>query len=136
MSDTGLIPFKDWEEMLKVLDKNTGLDNPLTPFIKEIFLIECRVAGTGYVEDIDKKSADLIPDSLLVFQRETTNPYDANAILILNKRQEKLGYVPKAKNEILARLMDGGKLIFGKVVKREFNDDWLNLTIKVFLRDF
>jgi len=39
------------------------------------------------------------------------------------------------KNEILARLMDAGKLIFGRVEKKEKVDDWVKITIKVFMRD-
>ncbi len=41
-------------------------------------------------------------------QREPTNPHDANAIAVIDQRNHKLGYVPRARAERLAPLMDGG----------------------------
>ena len=47
----------------------------------------------------------------------------------------KLGYVPRVKNEILARLMDAGKLVFGRVKWKERVGDWVKVVVEVFLRD-
>ena len=47
----------------------------------------------------------------------------------------KIGYVPRAKNEALARLMDAGKLLFGKLVAKEWKDNWLRIEVKIYLRD-
>ncbi len=59
----------------------------------------------------------------------------ALAIRIHDEKGHKLGYVPQAKNEILARLMDAGKLVFGKLVEKHWHEEWLKLEIKVFMRE-
>jgi len=87
------------------------------------------------VENIDAKTAALEPGSILKFLRESDNKYDALAIQILNDRGERIGYVPRDKNEVLARLMDGGKLIYGQVQGKELIDDWWKIKIKIFLKD-
>ncbi len=111
-----------------------GLTVPM-PFVREIFLIECRIAGTTHVEDIDQKTALLAEGSILKFMREADNKFDSLAIPILNEQDERIGYVPREKNEVLARLMDGGKLVFGQVQSKELIGDWVKIVIKVFLKD-
>lgn len=110
----------------------TGL--PL-PFVKEIFLLECQIAGTTHL-DLFKIEPELLVQDLLVFRRESDNQFDELAILILEKEGRKLGYVPKEKNEVPARLMDAGKLLFGRLEYKEWQSRWLKLRIQVFMRDF
>lgn len=43
------------------------------------------------------------------------NEYDERTIAIKNENGDKLGYIPRDKNEILSRLMDAGKLLYGEV---------------------
>jgi hypothetical protein len=105
------------------------------PFTKEIFLVACHVAGTGY-RDVKTFEPELKIDNFLIFKREPENPHDVFAIAIFNENGTNLGYVPKVKNEILARLMDSGKFVFGKLVSKEWVDDWLRIDIRIFMRDF
>ena len=133
-SGSGMIPIEAWEKIVSAFSGSGGGLVPL-PHIHEIFLIDCRIAGTTHVEDIDDKTADIGKGTLLMFQREKDNQYDNLAIQILNSKKERIGYVPKAKNEILARLMDAGKLIFGRVEEKEKVDDWIKISIKVFMKD-
>ena len=105
------------------------------PFTKEIFLIACHVAGTHYRNVRDFES-ELRIDDFLVLKREPENPHDPLAIAILDEKGRMLGYVPKAKNEVLARLMDGGKFVFGKLVSKGWMENWLKIEIRIFMRDF
>ena len=127
----GMIPVEKWGGLKQLFDKGGA---PM-PFVREIFLIDCRIAGTTHVEGIDDKTAAVGKGTLLTFLREKDNEYDDLAILILNEKGEKIGYVPKAKNEVLARLMDAGKLVFGRVEEKEKIDDWVKIAIKVYMRD-
>ncbi len=43
--------------------------------------------------------------------------------------------MPRAKNEVIARLMDAGKFIFGKVETKEWRDQYLEIDVRVFMRD-
>ena len=133
-SGSGMIPIEAWEKIVSAFTGSGGGLVPL-PHIHEIFLIDCRIAGTTHVEDIDDKTADIDKGTLLMFRREKDNQYDNLAIQILNSKKERIGYVPKAKNEILARLMDAGKLIFGRVEEKEKVDDWIKISLKVFMKD-
>lgn len=68
-------------------------------------------------------------------KRENNNEHDELAIMILTRNSDKLGYVSRSKNEVLTRLMDSGKLIFGKIEDKCWKGSWLKLDIKIYLRD-
>ena len=112
------------------LDK-TGLPKP---FVQEVELLNCNIAGTTFLnlKDIEPK---LKKNQLLVLKREPKNKYDDKAILILTEDGQKLGYVPQEKNEILSKLMDAGKLLFGRLDEKNWFGRWLKLDIQVYLRD-
>ncbi|MGV8125362.1 MAG: HIRAN domain-containing protein [Candidatus Xenobiia bacterium LiM19] len=105
------------------------------PFAREILLLETCVAGTAYAEGIEEIGRDLSTGDLLVLRREPSNPYDEKAILILDGRGRKLGYVPRRKNEVLAHLMDAGKYIFAKVEEKQCAGPCLNVSVSVHMRD-
>jgi hypothetical protein len=105
------------------------------PFERDIFLFDTQIAGTSYVEGIDELEPHLHIDDRLEFFREPENEYDELAIVIRNAGGAKLGYVPRSDNPIVARLMDAGKLIFGKVIAKEYDGTWLRIEIKIFLHD-
>lgn len=121
-------------DVLKLIHASFGKDGAPKPFAKEILLIECTVAGTTHVpvKDIEP---DLTPGSVLILQREPANPHDPLAIRIHDEKGRKIGYVPRAKNEVLARLMDAGKLLFGKLVAKEWRDNWLRIEARIHMRD-
>ncbi|MBK9250211.1 MAG: HIRAN domain-containing protein [Ignavibacteria bacterium] len=110
-------------------------DNGLPmPFVKEIFLIECHIAGTAY-KNAAEIEATLLPNDLLILHREPTNEHDKFAIAISDRTGNVLGYIPRAHNEILARLMDVGKFIFAKIETKEWHHTWLKITVRIYLRD-
>jgi hypothetical protein len=120
---------------LNLLISSFGKDGLPLPFVQEIFLMQCHVAGTTFREKIEDIEPSLQEQDILIFKRETDNKHDKLAILIVDKNGQKLGYVPRAKNEVIARLMDAGKLIFGKIEQKEWQGDWLKIAVKVFMRD-
>ncbi|MCK9221794.1 MAG: HIRAN domain-containing protein [Limnochordia bacterium] len=105
------------------------------PFSREIFLVETHVAGTSYVDNIDDIEEKLIPGTKLHFFREPENIYDNLAIVIKDTEGNKVGYLPKETNQIIARLMDAGKLIYGVVEDKERFGKWVKITIQVYLQD-
>lgn len=119
--------------LLAIIEQSFN-DNLPMPFVKEIFLIESRIAGTAY-HDLKEIEPDIKIADKMIFIREPENTYDNKAIVIMDVKGNKLGYIPKEKNEILANLLDAGKLVFGKLEHKQWLGDWLKLTIKVYLRD-
>lgn len=105
------------------------------PFGREVFLKECHVAGTMHVDDVLFKTKSVDVGSPLVLKREPLNDYDELAIRVETAAGERVGWVPKRHNDVLARLMDAGKLLVAKVAHKELEDHWLNMRIEIFLKD-
>jgi hypothetical protein len=105
------------------------------PFERDIFLFDTHVAGTSYIEGIEELEPHINIDGKLDFFREPDNPHDNRAIVIKNADGVKIGYVPKADNVIFSRLMDAGKLLFGRISSKETRGNWLKIGIKVFLHE-
>ena len=105
------------------------------PFSRQIFLISASIAGSYYVDDIDKLLDEMKIGAKLRFVREPDNQYDDLAILVKDQNDNKLGYVPRKKNPILARLMDAGKLIYGTVKTINNDDSYINIEMEIFMDD-
>ncbi|MDD6220781.1 MAG: HIRAN domain-containing protein [Clostridia bacterium] len=105
------------------------------PFEKDIFLFDTHVAGTSHIEGIEELEPHLNIDDRLDFFREPDNRYDKEAIVIKTAGGVKIGYVPKQDNVIFARLMDAGKLLFGRISDKEKKGSWVKLDIKVFMHE-
>ena len=105
------------------------------PFEKDIFLFDTHVAGTSHIEGIEELGPHLNIDDRLDFFREPDNRYDKEAIAIKTAGGVKIGYVPKQDNVIFARLMDAGKLLFGRISGKEKKGSWVKLDIKVFMHE-
>ena len=104
------------------------------PFVQEIFLLECHIAGTSHLnlKDLDP---NLLVNELLIMKREPQNKFDEHAIMILTKKGEKLGFIPRDKNEVIAHLMDAGKIILGKITDKKWHGTWLQLMIQIYMRE-
>ena len=122
-------------DVVSLLHGKGGLPGIPRPFERDIFLFDTHVAGTSHVEGIGELAPHLNADDRLAFIREPANPYDGMAIAIRNADGVKIGYVPQADNAVFARLMDAGKLLFGKITAREMRRGWLKIDIKVCLRE-
>ncbi len=122
----------DGSNIIEVLHGSTGIGKP---FAQNIYLIDAHVAGTTYVDNIEDIEPGLRVGMKLKFLREPDNLYDKLAIKVLDETGNKIGYVPRAKNEILSRLMDAGKLLYGTIYEKDFEGDWLKITMQIYLAD-
>lgn len=124
---------KTQENLLAVLTDNP-VSELIRPLQKRILLLDTFVAGTAYIQDREvfqeMKSGDR-----LRMQRED-NEQDKWAILLLDKAGRKAGYVPRKDNLILARLMDGGKLLEAEVMNLEQRSRFWKIDIRISLVDF
>ncbi len=114
--------------------KNGELVMP-KPFEKDIFLFDTHIAGTSHIEGIEELEPHLHIGDKLDFFREPDNSYDKQAIMIKTTDGVKIGYVPQDDNLIFARLMDAGKLLFGKITAKEKVQSWIKIDIKVYLHE-
>lgn len=120
-------------ELLSLLHGG-GLTLP-QPFVRDIFLFDSFVAGTSHIEGIDELEPHIQTDDRLTFLREPENLHDKMAIAVLNGDGIKIGYVPRKDNPVFARLMDAGKLLFGKVSAKEKKEGWLRIDMRIFLHE-
>jgi len=111
-----------------------GLDIP-KPFSKQIYLITASVAGSYYVDNIHDLLGEIKAGDKLHFIREPENKYDELAIVVKDKNNNKLGFVPRNKNPILARLMDAGKMIYGTVKSASDDNNYINIEMEIFMHD-
>lgn len=132
-SQSSLVPIDP--ALLALIRGSFGQDGGLMPFAREIMLIECHIAGTSH-RDIAAIEPSLLPGALLPMKREPGNPHDPLAIMIFGEAGHHLGYIPRAKNEALARLMDAGKLLFARLESKSWVGDWLRVESRVFMRDY
>jgi hypothetical protein len=125
------------ESLIKV---NSGLLSALSKgnfsidvFAREILVLECLVAGTSF-RKLDKVQDDLKETVRLEMKREGDNKFDHLAVALWFGKT-KVGYIPRDKNEVIARLMDAGKQFYATIHAKEMEGNWLKLEIKVMLKD-
>lgn len=105
------------------------------PFLSKIVLIEdARVAGTTHIHGIDDIADKLEVGASLRLEREPGNLADPWAIKVYAGRDH-IGYVPADCNEVLARLMDGGKALSAKLTAKEKVGTWNKIHMEVSLDD-
>lgn len=129
--------MNDEQSLIKV---NAGLLSALSKgafsldvFAREILVLECLAAGTSF-RKLDKVQDDLKETVQLEMKREGENEFDQFAIALWFQ-DTKVGYIPREKNEVLARLMDAGKQFYATISAKEMEGNWLKLEIKVMLKD-
>ncbi len=121
----------------KIIAILKGLDRKKVPkpFEREIFILDTYIAGTHYYNA--KRMADkLEKGNHLLFIREADNPYDHKAIAISDLDKNKLGYLPRRKNEVISRLMDGGKAVYAVIENIDWKNEVLEISIKVYIREY
>lgn len=103
---------------------------------KDIFLFDTHVAGITYIPGIMDLEPHLDIGDRLHFFREPDNLYDPNAIVVKTDEGIKIGYIPKKDNVVFSRLMDAGKLLFGKITDKELVDErWLKISLDLFMHE-
>lgn len=106
------------------------------PFEAEIYLDAMEVARSLETRDILVKCENIVVGDALVLKREPRNEFDSYAIRVDTAEGEHIGYVPREKNRILARLMDAGKLIVAKVRDKQLVDEFfISIWMEVFLKE-
>ena len=109
--------------------------NTPAPYSSDVLLLQTMIAGTTHVVGLEELEPFLKPGDRLELVRIPDNPSDPNAIKIYTRDRVKLGYVPRKENHILARLMDAGKLLYAKILSKQWQGDWLQIEIEVYLTD-
>lgn len=88
------------------------------------------------IVQISKSREEIFYSFLLQIKILYNNVYKNYAIEVYTKDGKKLGYIPRKNNKIFARLMDGGKYLYGKIKCFETDfDEIRNIVIRIYLKD-
>ncbi len=102
-------------------------------FNKDLLALKCIVAGTSF-RQLDAIEIDLLEGVSFGLKREPANEYDKHAVALYYD-QHHVGYIPRQKNEVVARLMDAGKSFVAKVKEKDREGNWIKLKVEVYLQD-
>lgn len=121
------------ENVVSLISEN-GIGDLIKPLSREILLFGSYVAGTSYLDD-DTVLEEIKPGDRLILQRED-NRYDSKAILVLDEKKRKVGYIPEKDNLVFSRLMDAGKLFTAKIDRVEPRGSFMQINTSIYLVDF
>ncbi len=122
------------KDMLSTITANP-LGELIKPLTNEILLFDSYIAGTTHIED-ESVFDEIKEGDKLILQREPDNRFDENAILVLDEKSRKLGYIPEKDNIVFARLMDAGKYLIAKIEGMENKGSFRKISINIYLVDF
>ncbi len=104
--------------------------------IKPVCMIESTVvAGTHHVPRIRTLASALEVGEPLLLRRDARNPYDAHSVEVLDRGRRRLGYLSCEYNEIVSRLIDGGRELGGMVKGVSDIEGWTKIDMAVILND-
>ena len=93
----------------------------------------CELGRVEFNGQLAKAAREIRPGDRLQLIREPDNRHDRNAVRIEWKGQQ-LGYVPRAENRAVARALDAGEKLEGRVSKlRNDPDPWRRVEFEVYL---
>ncbi len=130
MSNDLVVEKKDL--ITAIEDKSVG--EIIKPLVNEIHLFDTFIAGTTHLED--KSVLDEVAEGDKVSLRREDNKFDAKAILVLDGKGRKLGYVPEKDNMVFSRLMDAGKLLVGKISGIQMHGTFRKIRMEIYLVDY
>ena len=113
---------------------HAALQTP-APYSEDILLLTTLVAGTTHTAGLEELEPFLRPGERLILSRMPENPSDPNAIKVYTRERVKLGYVPRRDNQILARLMDAGKLLYAVIREKQRQENWLRIGIDIYMTE-
>ena len=130
MKNEVTIPKK---ELVSAIE-DRSLGEIIKPLVSEIHLFDTFVAGTTHLKD--RSVLEDVSKGDKVKLRREDNKYDEKAILVLDEKDRKLGYIPEKDNLVFSRLMDAGKLLAGKVNDVEKKGSFTKIGIGIYLIDY
>lgn len=101
---------------------------------QKLLLLECRIHGSHYYDCLPLVKKQLLKKGEpLLLRREPDNQYDSHAIEVFTTDQQKLGYIPKHLNHVVAELMDQ-QCDIDAVITAIFSVEWEPVTIRVYMQ--
>ncbi|MCE5345865.1 MAG: HIRAN domain-containing protein [Bacteroidales bacterium] len=98
---------------------------------REVRLTSRYIAGFQYYRGAEIENQLRVNDSL-VLKREPGNRHDCYAVEVY-RGNDKLGYLPREENRVVARMMDQGIEVKGRITKiNPESSEWHRVKMKVY----
>ena len=98
-----------------------------------VLLLETAVNGTRFHQAL-AAIAYLRARDTVRLNRESSNPFDDRAVEVITERGDKLGYIPRGQNRVIASLMDEGEPTLAVVVEVDEDGEFPVIFLRVFSR--
>ena len=102
------------DDLSWLMHSDPGMPLPLT---KDIPLGRQAIVGMRFQGGAQELLEDLSPGDRITFIREPDNRFDERAVMALDAKGRKLGYIPRSENRVISALMDAGKVFYGTVTE-------------------
>lgn len=99
------------------------------------FIEETTIAGTNHVDNIHEIARRIPEGASFTLEHDARNPFDPWAVKVFDPEHNRLGYVSCAYNEVIARLLDGGKKVMGRLKHIANVEAWTRIEMGVYLYD-
>lgn len=122
-----------------ILSKN-GVETQL-PFSRDIFLMKVKTDWHNPVRNIYQLAKELQVGERVTFHLDPENYDDNTAVLILDARNKKLGYLPIDIKEVPYHLLVAGKELYGIIQGGDIGEDLnqkdqrIEINIDMYMRD-
>lgn len=128
---TKALTFFETKQIALASAMGKGLEIP-KPFTQDVFLTECPVVGNTFGLTVDPMT--VAEGTKLKLFRDNHNKFDKNSIVVKDGADNRLGFVPMEKNEILARLLEAGKDVYAVVSQNVSDVDGnVEFCVKIYL---
>ena len=111
-----------------------NMNEYLKPMSRDILLFTTKIANTYKLKDKLPLLKLSIGDHLYFALGESK--YENNQIIINNKDNEVVGYIPESDSTIFFRLMNAGKMLFAVVKSISHTSTVPLIEIDIYLQDF
>lgn len=88
------------------------------PLSRDIYLGQQSIVGMRYQGGAGELVNELTEGEKITLIREPENRFDQRAVMALDAKGRKLGYIPRAENRIISALMDAGKVFYGVIPEK------------------
>ena len=109
-----------------------GVKAQAKPPLQSTLLLQTPVAGFQYYEG-ERLWPLLNTGDRLSLVREPANPYDDKAVAVY-RQADKLGYIPRKDNAVIANLMDQGRSLQAQLYTKNLSANvWERLSVEVMM---
>ena len=93
------------------------------------------IAGTRHVENIEDLVSRFDASTRFFLERDRGNLFDEWAVGVFDDQSNRIGYVSCECNEVIARLLDGGKSLSARFAGANRSGRWMRIEMGVYLND-